>query len=179
MPGKAFIQVILPLRLEWEPCYVLPEGLLAKVGSRVRVRFAGQEYVGAVSAVNVTPEVDESRILPIQGIAEDLPEVRPEEIRLWKAVSEYYLCSVGEVYKAAYPALKIGQEEVEARGRERLETRLERLQEKLEKARKDETRERYKAEIEAVQARLQGRPAAATAGVIDLSPAQKAAAEAI
>ena len=179
MPGKAFIQVILPLRLEWEPCYVLPEGLLAKVGSRVRVRFAGQEYVGAVSAVNVTPEVDESRILPIQGIAEDLPEVRPEEIRLWKAVSEYYLCSVGEVYKAAYPALKIGQEEVEARGRERLEARLGRLQEKLEKARKDETRERYKAEIEAVQARLQGRPAAATAGVIDLSPAQKAAAEAI
>ena len=179
MPGKAFIQVILPLRLEWEPCYALPEGIRAKVGSRVRVRFAGQEYVGAVSAVDVTPEVDESRILPVLGIAEGLPEVRPEEIRLWKAVSEYYLCSVGEVYKAAYPALKIGQEEVEARGRERLETRLERLKEKLGKARKEETRERYQAEIEAVQARLQGRPAAGTAGTITLSPAQQKAADSI
>ena len=179
MPGKAFIQVILPLRLEWEPCYALPEGVQAQVGSRVRVRFAGQEYVGAVSAVDVTPEMEESRILPILGIAEGLPEVRPEEIRLWKAVSDYYLCSVGEVYKAAYPALKVGQEEVEARGRERLEARLERLKEKLDKARKEETRERYKAEIEAVRARLQGRPAAGTAGTIDLSPAQKTAANAI
>ena len=179
MPGKAFIQVILPLRLEWEPCYSLPEGVQAKVGSRVRVRFAGQEYVGAVSAVDVTPEVEEDRILPILGVAEGLPEVRPEEIRLWKAVSEYYLCSVGEVYKAAYPALKVGQEEVEARGRERLEVRLERLKEKLEKARKDETRERYKAEIEVVQAQLQGRPVAGSAGAIDLSPAQETAAEAI
>ena len=154
MPGKTFIQVILPLRLEWEPCYALPEGVQAQVGSRVRVRFAGQEYVGAVSAVDVTPEMEESRILPILGIAEGLPEVRPEEIRLWKAVSDYYLCSVGEVYKAAYPALKVGQEEVEARGRERLEARLERLKEKLDKARNEETRERYKAEIEAVRARL-------------------------
>ena len=179
MPANAFIQVILPLRLEWEPCYALPEGVQAKVGSRVRVRFAGQEYVGAVSGVNVTPEVDENRVLPILGIAEGLPEVQPEEIRLWKAVSEYYLCSVGEVYKAAYPALKIGQEEVEARGRERLENRLERLKEKLRKARKDETRERYQAEIETVQARLQHRSVAGITNTIELSPAQETAVKAI
>ena len=179
MPQRTYIQVILPLRLEWEPCYALPEGVDAHVGSRVRVRFANQEYVGAVSAVNVKPEVDESRILPILGIAGGLPEVRPEEIRLWKAVSEYYLCSVGEVYKAAYPAAKIDQEEVEARTRERLENRLERLKEKLEKARKDETRERYRTEIEAVEAQLQGRDSAGIGAGINLSPAQEAAARAI
>ena len=26
MPAPAYIQVILPLRLEWEPCYRVPEG---------------------------------------------------------------------------------------------------------------------------------------------------------
>ena len=179
MAATPFIQVILPLRLEWEPCYAVPEGMQVRVGSRVRVRFANQEYVGAVSAVDVRPDVDESRIMPILGIAGGLPEVRPEEFLLWKAVSDYYLCSVGEVYKAAYPALKIGQEEVEARGRERLEARLGRLQDKVEKARKDETRQRYQAEIDTLQARLEGRTAASAAGSIVLSPAQETAVQAI
>ena len=179
MPLKTYIQVILPLRLEWDPCYALPEGVPAHAGSRVHVRFANQEYVGVVSAVDVTPGMEESRILPILGIADGLPEVRPEEILLWRAVSEYYLCSVGEVYKAAYPAMKIDQEEVEARTRERLETRLERLKAKLEKARKDETRERYRAEIEAAEAQLQGRNPVAGTAAITLSPAQETAAEAI
>ncbi len=179
MAATPFIQVILPLRLEWEPCYVLQERVQVRIGSRVRVRFANQEYVGAVSALDVHPDMDENRIMPILGLAEGLPEVRPEEIRLWKAVSDYYLCSVGEVYKAAYPAMKIGQEEVEARGRERLEARLNRLRDKVEKARKDETRQRYQAEIDTLQARLEGRSAASTAGTIVLSPAQETAVQAI
>ena len=52
MPVPAYIQVILPLRLEWEPCYRLPEGTEVRVGDRVRVLFARKEYVGAVSAVD-------------------------------------------------------------------------------------------------------------------------------
>ena len=40
MPVPAYIQVILPLRLEWEPYYSLPEGVRVEVGDRVRVLFA-------------------------------------------------------------------------------------------------------------------------------------------
>ena len=166
MDDKRYIQVILPLRLEWEPCYLLPEGVQVAVGDRVRVRFAQKEYVGAVSALDVTPQTDENRILPILAVEASLPKVLPEEIRFWRAVSDYYLCSVGEVYKAAYPSLKIDQEEVEARVKERLEARLERLKDKEEKARRDDTRQRYRAEIEAVEALLRGeKPAAAPASV--------------
>ena len=176
MADPTYIQVILPLRLEWEPCYRLPEGTAVRVGDRVRVLFARKEYVGAVSAVGVRPQTDENRILPILAAEEGLPKVLPDEIKFWRAVSDYYLCSIGEVYKAAYPALKIDQEEVEARTKERLEARLERLKDKAEKARREDTRERYKAEIEAVEALLRGEKPAAVPTPVTLSPAQETAA---
>ncbi len=178
MPAPTYIQVILPLRLEWEPYYRLPEGVQVDVGDRVRVLFARKEYVGAVSAVDVQPRTDENRILPILAVEEGLPKVLPEEIRFWRAVSDYYLCSIGEVYKAAYPALKIGQEEVDARIRERLETRLERLKDKESKARREDTRERYRTEIEVVEALLRGEKATAVPTPVTLSPAQETAAAA-
>ena len=176
MAGPAYIQVILPLRLEWEPCYRVPEGTTVRIGDRVRVIFARKEYVGAVSAVGVQPQTDENRILPILSAEEGLPKVIPDEIKFWRAISDYYLCSIGEVYKAAYPALKIDQEEVEARVKERLEARFERLKDKAAKARREDTRERYKAEIEAVEAMLRGENPAAVPTPATLSPAQEIAA---
>ena len=176
MSAPAYIQVILPLRLEWEPCYRVPEGTAVRVGDRVRVLFARKEYVGAVSAVGVQPQTDEKRILPILASEEGLPKVLPDEIKFWRAVSDYYLCSIGEVYKAAYPALKIDQEEVEARMKERLEARLMRLKDKAEKARREDTRERYNAEIEAVEALLRGEKPTVSPTPVTLSPAQETAA---
>ena len=177
MDGKRFISVILPLRLEWYPCYALPEGMEVQVGSRVRVPFAGREYVGVVSALDVTPETDEGKIKPILAVEAGLPSVYPEEIRLWQAVAGYYLCSTGEVYKAAYPALKLDREEAEARGRERLEARLDGLRDKLERARRDDTRARYREAIDLLEARLRGEtPSAVSAGSPELSPAQETAA---
>ncbi len=178
MPQKRFISVILPLRLEWDPCYSLPEGMDVKVGSRVRVPFAGKDYVGVVAALDVVPETDESRIKPVLAAEDGLPPVFPEEIRLWQAVAGYYLCSTGEVYKAAYPALKLDREEAEARERERLESRLEALRDKLERARRDDTRDRYRAAIAVLEARLRGEEtsAAPSSGFPGLTPAQETAA---
>ena len=179
MGRKTFIQVILPLRLEWDPCYYLPEGMQAEVGSRVRVLFAHKEYIGAVSAVDVVPETAVERILPILSVESGLPQVLPEEIRLWKAIASYYLCSVGEVYKAAYPALKREQEAVEAREQERLEAKLEALRTKMEKARRADTRERYADAARALEARLQNRESLPVLGDVDLTPVQETAAQRI
>ena len=98
MSESPFIQVILPLRLEWEPYYAL-EG--ARVGEKVKVSFARKEYVGVVSRIGVTPEVD--KVLPAEKT--ELPPVFPEEIAFWRALADYYLCTPGEVYKAASPSV--------------------------------------------------------------------------
>ena len=201
MTGRIFIQVILPLRLEWEPFYYqeieLSEsagdasGLFpvtsigsvterdkeqVRVGDRVRVNFAGKEYVGVVSMADAGKQAEEmgivDKVKPILGMAEGLEPVTKEEIELWRQIAEYYLCTVGEVYKAAYPAQKVEKEVVQARqealkvereekNRTKIADKIKRLEERAEKkaelaakARKSESRERYLAEKEMLEGEI-------------------------
>ena len=112
MDKRQYIQTILPLKLEWEPWYYTKSNVIP--GSRVRVKLAGREYVAVVSRIASTPDIDSSQVHPIEGLAEGLEPITEAELRLWRFISEYYLCTLGEVYKAAYPA---GKQVVEARKR--------------------------------------------------------------
>ena len=172
MTGRIFIQVILPLRLEWEPFYYM-EGEAVCVGDRVRVNFAGKEYVGVISDADTGEKAEAlgitNRVKPIIGEAEGLEPVTKEEVALWRQIAEYYLCTVGEVYKAAYPAHKVAEEVVQARQKALKEEREEKNRAKIEdkikslgkraekkaelaaKARKAECRDRYLAEKEALE----------------------------
>ena len=201
MTGRIFIQVILPLRLEWEPFYyqeielsesagdasglfpVTSTGSVTerdkeqvRVGDRVRVNFAGKEHVGVVSMADAGKQAEEmgivDKVKPILGMAEGLEPVTKEEIELWRQIAEYYLCTVGEVYKAAYPAQKVEKEVVQARQEalkaereeknrtkiadkiKRLEGRAEKKAELAAKARKSESRERYLAEKEMLEGEI-------------------------
>lgn len=147
-----FISVILPLKLEWEPCYSTEADLLP--GSRVRVAFAGKEYAGVVSGIDIKPDISPDRIKPIVCVENSLEAIFPEEIELWRRVAQYYMCTTGEVYKAAYPSSKISLEEARASAKERLvkrrarilksiEVRNEKLKERLEK--KEEALSKAKA----------------------------------
>ena len=126
MLSKRYIKLILPLRLEWEPCYYLSGN--ADVGQRVIVKFAGRRVVGVVSETDVTPDIDPSRIQPVLAIETGLEPISPLEIELWRFMADYYLCTIGEVYKAAYPNQKTASEEISAQRLQRkqaLETRAE------------------------------------------------------
>lgn len=156
MRALGFIQVLLPLRLKWEPFYSCPADTLPVppgVGDRVRVEFGGKEYVGVVTVSDAAAGAERiglERIMPVIGLAEGLEKVSEEEIALWRLVADYYLCTPGEVYKAAYPAGKVEEEEVKARVKERLEERIARLEEKITKARREDTRARYIEEREKI-----------------------------
>ena len=141
MDKKTYIQVILPLKLEWDPWYYAfckeAEGL--ECGDRVRVCFAHKEYVGVVSSVGGTPDIAARMIQPILAKEDGLEKILPQEMELWRRVAQYYMCSTGEVYKAAYPMAKINLEEARAaarlkviRRRERIELSIRDKKEKLE-----------------------------------------------
>ena len=101
MDDRGFIQVILPLRIEWEPYYCLED---AVVGERVEVAFAHRTYVGVVSRVGVSPGEELSgKIQP--AVRTGLPLIGKEEIAFWRLLADYYLCTPGEVFKAAYPSV--------------------------------------------------------------------------
>ena len=130
MNELTYISVILPLKLEWEPCYCLPIDISPEdvhVGSRVKVRFANKGYSGVVGAVGILPETDPSKIKPIDCLETGLESIFPQEIELWRRVADYYMCTVGEVYKAAYPVSKINLEETHAAAVTRASQRRERL----------------------------------------------------
>ena len=167
MEKRLYISVILPLKLEWEPCYFVRAS--ACIGQRVRVNFAGKEYIGVISGVGITPETAPEKIKEICGFEEGMGRIMPEEIELWKQISEYYLCSVGEVYKAAYPIGKINLEEARSIAKEKAELRLRKQEESLvarvgrlkdrilkkeealAKARKDSVKEKYQNEIDGIR----------------------------
>ncbi len=132
---KIYVSVILPLRLEWEPVYRVPEEIAGSgsvnVGDRVTVRFAARLYSGVVSAVNVTPAAHIKKVFPIVSLDKNLDPVSVNELKLWRFVADYYLCSVGEVFKAAYPALKINLEESRARAAERRQRSIDKKKEAL------------------------------------------------
>lgn len=112
---KAYITVILPLKLNWEPYYRLPDGLYVQTGDRVKVSFAHKDYIGVVSAVDVMPDIEDEKILAVESVESELPGVLESEIKLWRSVAEYYMCSVGEVYKAAYPLIRTRTEQKKAK----------------------------------------------------------------
>lgn len=134
MRTECYISVILPLKLEWEPCYSFIPGEECQEifpGDRVKVIFARKEYCGVVSAVGIEPDTDISKIKPILSIEYSLGRIMPEEMILWKQVADYYLCTIGEVYKAAYPSGKLMMEEASAISREKARIRKERIAESI------------------------------------------------
>ena len=175
MTDQTYIQVILPLRLDWEPCYRLPEGVHVEIGDRVRVPMASASYIGTVSAVDVKPDIEVKKILPILALEDSLPRILPEEIRFWRALSEYYLCTIGEVYKAIYLSMKleIRDAEIKERIHLRLQNKLGSLQEKAKKARTEEKRGQYLNEILKLKAKaLSDTTHHPSMHAVTLSPAQ-------
>ena len=143
-----YIQVLVPLRLEWIPVYRASEPL--EVGDRVTVPLSRKLYPGVVYRTGVRPDVDASKIQGITRIDHDLPAVSPEELRFWEFLAGYYLCTLGEVFKAAYPAGKVRSEQKAANIMERLRQRLAVREEALAKKHKDSVRERLEAERDAL-----------------------------
>ncbi len=120
MAERIYISVILPLRLEWNPCYWTAQSGIG-VGQRVCVPLSGKEYIGVVSEVGIAPTMPPARIKEIIRIETELPDVSVGELELWRQIADYYLCTVGEVYKAAYPSGKIASEQIGARRKQKAE----------------------------------------------------------
>lgn len=128
---RKYISVLLPLKLEWAPCYEVPSGEAVSAGDWVRVIFANRPYTGIILETDAAPGTDISRIKTIISVERSLTPISAAEMKLWKMVSDYYLCTPGEVFKAAYPLMKISQQETLARMQEREALKKARLREKL------------------------------------------------
>ena len=101
-----FINVILPLPLEKHFTYSVSseEANFLEPGMRVAVPFGKSKiYTGIVAKIHQTaPEVYEAK--PIEQILDQTPIVTGKQLEFWKWLSSYYMCSEGEVLRAAIPS---------------------------------------------------------------------------
>ncbi len=109
-----FADVILPLPLADQYTYKIPSDLEKSVvrGGRVIVHFGKKRfYTAIVSEVYDTPPKTNSEIKEIFAVLDATPILRRPQLRFWQWMANYYLCRLGDVYKAALPSgLKIESE---------------------------------------------------------------------
>ncbi len=111
--SSAYVQVLLPLPLGDTFTYSLPETLdgAVGVGSRVIVPFGAKKYYTGIVCAFVPDAPVGFAVKDIMHVLDPSPVIRYPQLKHWQWVATYYLCSVGEVYKAAVPSgLKIESE---------------------------------------------------------------------
>jgi primosomal protein N' (replication factor Y) len=101
-----YAQVILPLAVEGFYTYLVPEAMQERVnpGSRVLVPFGKKKiYSAIISSLQEEPPHGFQAKL-ILDLLDESPLVSEKQLALWDWISAYYMCSPGEVLRAALPS---------------------------------------------------------------------------
>lgn len=108
-----YVDVIVPLPLSGTFTYTVPNSLSDKigVGSRVIIQFGKKKYYTGIIYSIHEKETTDPNIKEIVTLLDDHPVVLPQQLQFWDWIASYYMCTLGEVYKAALPsALKLESE---------------------------------------------------------------------
>lgn len=107
-----YAEVILPLAVQGTFTYLVPEEMQCDIsrGSRVYVPFGPRKlYTGIVADLHTnTPKF---KVKPIASLLDGTSILRHSQLKFWQWIADYYLCTLGEVYRAAVPTgLKVESE---------------------------------------------------------------------
>lgn len=112
---KKFADVILPLPLHSCFTYSLPDKWADEVqtGCRVVVPFGRKKYYTAIVRNVHYCAPTEYEVKEVSALLDARPILLPRQFKFWEWLSDYYLCTQGDVYKAALPSgLKLESETV-------------------------------------------------------------------
>ncbi|HQW00264.1 MAG TPA: primosomal protein N' [Bacteroidia bacterium] len=111
--NKIYIEVLLPIPFGSLFTYKVPDELISEVlpGKRVIVPFGRQKVYSALIKNILHEHANPDSLKEIQSVLDDAPLVNDFQFKLWEWMSEYYMCSQGEVMNSALPsALKLASE---------------------------------------------------------------------
>ena len=112
---KKFADVILPLPLYSYFTYSLPDEWVDEVqtGCRVVVPFGRKKYYTAIVRNVHYCAPTEYEVKEVSALLDARPILLPRQFKFWEWLSDYYLCTQGDVYKAALPSgLKLESETI-------------------------------------------------------------------
>lgn len=112
---KKFADVILPLPLHNCFTYSLPDEWADEVqtGCRVVVPFGRKKYYTAIVCNVHYCAPTEYEVKEVSVLLDARPILLPRQFKFWEWLADYYLCTQGDVYKAALPSgLKLESETI-------------------------------------------------------------------
>jgi primosomal protein N' (replication factor Y) (superfamily II helicase) len=103
--AETFAEVIFPLPFHGTYTYSVPEELVKEAipGKRVLVSLGKIRNQWAMIVAVHTTRIDGIDIKSIGALPDPDPVVHPLNLEQWRWMARYYLCTVGEVMKAALP----------------------------------------------------------------------------
>ena len=112
---KKYVDVILPLPLPKSFTYSLPDECAedVKIGCRVVVPFGRKKFYTAIVLNVHCCAPTEYEVKDISALLDASPILLPAQFKFWEWIADYYLCTQGDVYKAALPSgLKLESETI-------------------------------------------------------------------
>lgn len=107
MTKNHFAEIILPFAVKGTFTYLIPDELAGRIipGIRVLVQFGKRKlYTGIVSGLHSKPP-ETANIRQVLEALDPEPVADANQMKLWSWISEYYMCTPGEVMKAALPSI--------------------------------------------------------------------------
>lgn len=102
-------EIILPLPVKSNFHYLISEDQKphVAVGKRVLIHFGKNKiYTGVIRRIltELPKDINTQKLKPIEEILDDQPILHDIQLKLFEWIAFYYVCSSGEVFKAALPA---------------------------------------------------------------------------
>ena len=101
MKDKSIIEVILPISVEGTFSYTSNQQI--EIGKRVLVQFGKRKLYTGIVFSNENKYDSSIKYKNVLEILDEIPVVGTNHLNFWKWISEYYMCSIGAVMKAAIP----------------------------------------------------------------------------
>jgi len=101
-----YADVLLPLALKGRFTYRVPGIISDKLapGSRVIVSFGNRKlYSGVVTNIHSNPP-ETGNVKDIIELLDEIPVINELQLKLWSWLATYYMCTEGEVLRAALPS---------------------------------------------------------------------------
>ena len=107
-----FADILLPLALENTLTYGIPSDLQLAVGQRVVVPLGKRKrYTGIVTRLHDEAPAEGVELKFVEEAVDEAPLLLPAQLEFWEWLANYYICTKGEVLKAALPSgLKLESE---------------------------------------------------------------------
>ena len=111
--AKKYANIILPLALRDIYTYEIPQEFrsINLKGKRVVVQFGARRYYAAIvkEVHDVPPSAYQTK--EILSLLDEVPLLNQVHVDFWEWMAGYYMCTTGEIYKAAVPVgLKLDSE---------------------------------------------------------------------